>query len=271
MDQADQAGNKSLEENFDSEEQYSFRKIVLIWFLGTAPMVLLAYVVTPAVIRIFQIPSSTPAFLVFWPFMILGLIWQFVLSLMIVKRECGDIRWATIRKRMWYQKPRNPRSRKRSWWLLLWTIPFIGLSYAAQHVSLPDVAGTIFPFLKDVPHYNLGPLMSPEYKGMWLLLGLTLLTIPFNYFLGEEFLFRGILLPKMRGVFGRFDWFFNGVFFAFYHLHKPLGVFHQIVFAGLILSLPARLFRSNWMAVIVHGTEAFVATWIILKVILGTI
>lgn len=112
--------------------------------------------------------------------------------------------------------------------------------------------------------------MTPEYKGAWWLLGLTLLTIPFNYFLGEEFLFRGILLPKMKGVFGRWDWFFNGVFFAMYHLHKPFGVLHQIVFAGLLLSLPAKLFRSNWMAVIIHGTEAFIATWIILKIILGT-
>jgi len=260
-----------LDGEFEEEKQYSLGRIILIWFLGTAPMFLLAYVVTPLIIEVFNIPPETPPFLVFWPFMILGLVWQFVLSLIIVKKECGDIKWSTIKRRMWYSKPRNPMTKRRSWWLLLWTIPFIVLSYAAQEITLPDVAGSLFPFLENVPHYNLGPMMSSQYEGMWLLLGLTLLTIPFNYFLGEEFLFRGILLPRMRGVFGRFDWFFNGVFFALYHLHKPLGVFHQIVFAGLILSLPARLFRSNWMAVVVHGTEAFVATWIILKVILGKI
>lgn len=253
------------------DEQYSLGKIIVIWALATAPMVLFAFVVTPAVIRWFNIPSSVPSFLVFWPFMIIGLMWQFVLSLIIVYRESGNLKWQTIRKRMWYNKPRNPRTGRSNYWLFLWAIPFIALSYASELISLPDVIGTVFPFAKNLPHYNLGQLMTPEYKGVWWLLGLTLITIPFNYFLGEEFLFRGILLPKMKGVFGRWDWFFNGVFFGMYHLHKPFGIPHQILFSGLILSFPARLFRSNWMAVIIHGTEAFVATWIILKIILGTI
>lgn len=253
------------------DKQYSLAKIVGIWALATAPMVLFAFVVTPAVIKWFNIPPSVPSFLVFWPFMIIGLMWQFVLSLIIVRRECGNLKWQTIRKRMWYNKPRDPRTGRSSYWLLLWAIPFIVLSYASQHISLPNIVGTVFPFVNNLPHYSLGQLMTPEYKGVWLLLGLTLITIPFNYFLGEEFLFRGILLPKMRGVFGRWDWFFNGVFFGMYHLHKPFGILHQILFSGLILSLPAKLFRTNWIAVIVHGTEAFVATWIILKIILGTI
>ena len=43
----------------------------------------------------------------------------------------------------------------------------------------------------------------------------------FNTVLGEELLFRGLLLPRMRGVFGRYDWVANGVLFACYHLHTP--------------------------------------------------
>ena len=41
----------------------------------------------------------------------------------------------------------------------------------------------------------------------------------FNTVLGEELLFRGYLLPRMAGVFGRYDWVANGVIFAAYHLH----------------------------------------------------
>lgn len=116
----------------EKDDQYSLGKIIVIWALATAPMVLFAFVVTPAVIRWFNIPPSIPSFLVFWPFMIIALIWQFVLSLIIVRKECGNIRWQTIKKRMWYNKPRNPRTGKRIYWLFLWVIPFIGLSYAAQ-------------------------------------------------------------------------------------------------------------------------------------------
>ena len=36
----------------------------------------------------------------------------------------------------------------------------------------------------------------------------------FNTVLGEELLFRGLLLPRMNGVFGRRDWLANGVLFA---------------------------------------------------------
>jgi hypothetical protein len=36
----------------------------------------------------------------------------------------------------------------------------------------------------------------------------------FNSVLGEDLLFRGILLPRMRGVFGRGDFVANGVLFC---------------------------------------------------------
>jgi hypothetical protein len=43
-----------------------------------------------------------------------------------------------------------------------------------------------------------------------------------NYLYGEEFLFRGLLLPRMHRVFGKWDWLANSVLFGLYHVHKPL-------------------------------------------------
>jgi membrane protease YdiL (CAAX protease family) len=257
------------ETEIPEDDQYSLRKIVAIWALATAPMTFFAFVLTPAIISHFNIPDSVPAFLVFWPLMIVGLVWQFVLSLIIVYRETGELRWRTMKKRMWYTKPRDPKTGEPRTSLFLWVLPFIALSLVLQVVALPDVMGTIFPFLKTLPHYNLSQIMTPEFQGAWYILGLTLLTIPFNYFLGEEFLFRGILLPKMNGVFGKWDWFFNGLFFALYHLHKPLGILNQILFSGIMLSYPSKRFRSNWMAVIIHGIEAPISLVIVYGVIVG--
>ena len=249
--------------------QYSLKKIIAIWALATLPMVVLAYIVTPAVIAYLNIPPSVPAFFVFWPLMILGLVWQFVLSLIIIRGETGTLKWSVIKERMWYTRPRDPDSGEYRPTLWLWVLPFIGLSLLLQVVPMPDVIGSLFPFTNTLPQYNLGQLMTPEFQGVWVLLLLTLITIPFNYFLGEEFLFRGVLLPKMNGVFGKWDWFFNGVFFGLYHLHKPHGVLSQVLFSGLILSYPSKRFRSNWMAVIIHGIEAPIAIFIILGIILG--
>ena len=251
------------------DSQYTLKKIILIWALATAPMTFFAFVVTPAVISYFSIPSSIPAFLVFWPFMILGLVWQFILSLIIVRQETGQLSWQSMKERMWYTTPRDPKTGKASNRLFVWALPFIGLSLLLQVIVFPDILGTLFPFLTTLPHYNLMQVMTPEFQGVWLLLVLTLITIPFNYFLGEEFLFRGILLPKMNGVFGKWDWFFNGVFFALYHLHKPLGILSQALFSGFLLSYPSKRFRSNWMAVLIHGIEAPISLWIVLGIILG--
>jgi hypothetical protein len=40
-----------------------------------------------------------------------------------------------------------------------------------------------------------------------------------NYLWGEEYLFRSVLLPKMNGVFGKWDWVANGVLFELKHVY----------------------------------------------------
>lgn len=59
------------------------------------------------------------------------------------------------------------------------------------------------------------------FAGDWGWFAVVVLTVVFNTVLGEELLFRGYLLPRMKGAFGRGDWFANGVLFAAYHLHIP--------------------------------------------------
>jgi Type II CAAX prenyl endopeptidase Rce1-like len=58
----------------------------------------------------------------------------------------------------------------------------------------------------------------------WELFALVLVMLVFNTVLGEELLFRGLLLPRMRGVFGRADWIANAVLFGLYHLHQPWSI-----------------------------------------------
>jgi membrane protease YdiL (CAAX protease family) len=109
---------------------------------------------------------------------------------------------------MMYQKPRNPLTGRSSNWLFLWAIPFILLSALVQTgmIGFPDFDRVVTPLIQDLPQYDLSGLATPEYKGAWSILGFYLITILFNYILGEEFIYRGILLPKMKGVFGKWDW-----------------------------------------------------------------
>ena len=263
-----------LQENVNSilsaftsmDEQYSLKKILIIWISSALPMAILAFVITPALIPIINLPPL----IIYWLAIILGLIWQFVLSVIILKKDGHKLSWSTIQKRMKFQKPRNPKTGKYNNWLFLWVIPFIALSgFIQSGVGFPDLDSIAGPLINNLPQYDLSKLATPEYKGAWWILGLFLITMLFNYFLGEEFLYRGILLPKMNGVFGKWDWFANGVLFGFYHLHKPQIIISTALLFGFLFAFPTKRFQSSWMAVIIHGIEGLLGLIIVFRVILG--
>ena len=258
--------NSILSSSNPLDEQYTLKKILIIWILSAVPMAILAFIITPILIPIIDLPPL----IVYWMAIIVGLIWQFVLSLIILKSDGHDLKWQTVVKRMRYQKPLNPKTGKSSNWLLLWVIPFIFLNaIISSGIGFPDLDNIIAPFIKGLPQYDLSGLATAEYKGAWWILGLFLITMLFNYFLGEEFLYRGILLPKMNGVFGKWDWFANGVLFGFYHLHKPQMIISTALLFGFVFSFPSKRFQSSWMAVIIHGLEGLFGLIIVLGVILG--
>ncbi len=249
------------------DNQYSLKKILLIWALSAIPMGVLAFVITPRVVAI----TNWSPLIVYWLAVITGLLWQFILSLIILKSDGHELNWQTVVTRMKYQRPINPNTSKSSYWLLLWTIPFIVLSASIQSgvINLPNVDRWMTQIIQHLPKYDLASLASTEYKGSWWILGLYIITIVFNYFLGEEFMYRGILLPKMNGIFGKWDWFFNGILFAFYHLHKPQIILSTAFYFGLLFALPSKIFQSSWMAVIIHGLEGVLGIVVILGIILG--
>ncbi len=60
----------------------------------------------------------------------------------------------------------------------------------------------------------------------------------------------------------------NAVRFDLYHLHKPWSLPTNII-GSLAITWPARRFRSNWMAIVVHGAEGLPVLVLTLAVILG--
>ena len=254
--------SKSYEKN-----QYTLWQILGIWALVTLPMALLAWVVAPIIIPY----SPLHPVITFWLLMIAGMVWQFVVSLVIMYRELGMLRWSAIRQRTWLQTPRDPgtdQPNPRLFWWLLPALFFAALVFIGLGGYLDGAIAWLFPALQPAPFMDKSQLISPEFKGQWWLLGIALVHIPFNYFLSEEFLFRGVLLPRMQGAFGKYDWVANAILFGLYHLHEPWSIPSNIV-GSLPLTWPARRFRSNWMAIVVHGVEAPLVLVPVLAVILG--
>jgi len=78
----------------------------------------------------------------------------------------------------------------------------------------------------------------------------------FNTVLGEELLFRGLLLPRMRGVFGKRDWVANGALFTVYHLHVPWPIPATFVDGIFLFAYPSRRFQRAWMGIIAHSAQS---------------
>jgi membrane protease YdiL (CAAX protease family) len=256
-----------------SNDQYSLPKILGIWALAAVPMGILGWVVAPALSAdLDPLAAGTTRM---WALTV-GLVWQFVLSMIIVRREEGDLRWATIRRRLWLNTPRNPKSGKPQARLWLWVVPGILLFYLAG-VALSPILNplwvSLFPFLAEPPSFAFGSLLESSdilarLVGNWGFVALFVLMSVFNIF-GEELLFRGTLLPKMNGVFGKWNWVANGLLFTLYHVHQPWGYLSGLFVNALLFALPAKRFRSTWMAIIIHGAQTVFFMFLILGLVLG--
>jgi membrane protease YdiL (CAAX protease family) len=149
--------------------------------------------------------------------------------MIIVRQEEGDLRWATVKRRLRLNAPRDPKTgetRPRLWlWVILFVIAIIVWEVALTSY-VDELWVSIFPFFAEPPGYSMSAVFASQeildrLVGDWWFFGLFVINAVFNTILGEEFLFRGGLLPKMEGAFGRWSWVANGLLFGFYHVHQP--------------------------------------------------
>ena len=260
----------------ETSEQYSLTRILGIWALAAVPMGIISWIVFPALSPDSEL-DPLGAGVTRLMLLTIGLIWLFLLSMIIVRQEEGNLRWATVKRRLRLNTPRDPRTgetRRRLW---LWTVAFVIGVAVWQMLLAPYVNKawvSIFPFLAEPTGYSMGAVFKSQdildrLVGAWWFLGLYVLNTIFNTVLGEEFLFRGVLLPKMDGVFGRWSWLANGVLFGFYHLHQPWGIVGSIITGAFFYAFPTWRYRSTWMGVIVHSGQSVYLAFLILGVVLG--
>jgi len=162
-----------------SNDQYSLAKILGIWLLAAVPMGILGWIVAPALSPDFK-DDPIGAAVVRIGVLTIGLIWQFVLAMVIVRQEEGNLRWSTIKKRLWLNKPRDPRTGQPRGVLWLWAVPFLVLIAALEMFlgpALDKLWISILPFFAEPAGFALGSaLESPEIQaqlvGAWGFLGL---------------------------------------------------------------------------------------------------
>ena len=228
--------------------QYSPRGILGVWAAAALPMAGLAWLVAPALAGRLVGANAWPQALL--ACLTAGLVWQGVLVLVLVRRETGTLRWRTVADALWLHRPRSPRTGRvggRVWWVLLPAVLVVGLGQLLPSVPAP-ADRDLGAFLQSTNGHDF-------LSGNWPWFAVIVVMAVFNTVLGEELLFRGLLLPRMRGVFGRADWLANGLLFALYHLHMP-WVIPTALLDTLALAYPTRRYRSAWLGIIVHSLQS---------------
>ncbi|MGZ6587674.1 MAG: hypothetical protein ACXVHX_25635 [Solirubrobacteraceae bacterium] len=93
-------------DRYEAVQQYSLAKILGVW-AAAVPMGVLAWVVAPLLRD--QLGGRDPLAEALLICLTAGLIWQFVLTLILVRRELGGLRWSRVRLALWLQPPRDPK------------------------------------------------------------------------------------------------------------------------------------------------------------------
>jgi membrane protease YdiL (CAAX protease family) len=251
-------------DRYEGIRQYSLGQIVAIWAAAALPMGILAWIVAPAIKDSFTGAGGVPMAKALLLVLTGGLIWQGVMVAGLVWLEQRSLRWSTLREALWLRSPRSPKSGRVGGKLWLVVIPLI-LGYAAVPFLVPSPAS---PDDRDFGTFLESDAGQSFMSGNWRWYALLLVLWLFNTVLGEELLFRGVLLPRMNRVFGRGDWLANGVLFAAYHVHVPWVMPETLLGDTLLLAYPTKRYQSAWIGIAVHSAQSVVLAAIVLALVL---
>jgi len=247
--------------NFEQEgttqeiPQYNLWMILFMFLWPAAWFMFLIQVVSPLLWT--QKPGE---FLPTWIFLtvaILGNAAELVVALMLLRREGYPLTLRGLRERA---RLRWPKGWKK--WALAIAVMVLAFGYRffieATGINMASIPGFI-------PLEAFPPILNPNAEvtsiegffpdvtlaGNWLFFIILIFVFGGLTAIGEELYYRSFLLPKMRAVFGRWDWVANGVLFTLKHVYQR---WHYIGILGgsLAFAFIGGPFGSVYLAMIFH-------------------
>ena len=243
--------------------QLRIRGILAVWAAAALPMAVLAWLVAPALADRFPGVGDVPMAKALIVSLAIGMVWQFVLVAILVGREQRTLRWSVVREALWLRSPRSPRSGRVGGRVWLVVIPLI-LAFTFAQELLAIVPAPDDREFATILESDAGKAFLDGAFGWY---GLILVMFLFNTVLGEELLFRGYLLPRMNGAFGRGDWVANGLLFTAYHLHVPWAM-PAALLDTFTLAYPTKRYRSAWIGIAVHSSQSVFFALLILALVI---
>ncbi len=239
--------------------QYRRKTIFAIWAAAALPMGALAWIVAPAIADGNGIESLVRPLLAC---MTAGLVWQFVLAVGLVGYEQRSLRWSRLREALWLRSPQSPKTGRVGGKTWLVAIPIV------VALGLEEMLSISAPLNRNLGEFLSSDVGKAMFDGSWGWFAVVVAMGIFNTVLGEELLFRGVLLPRMHGAFGDRDWLANGVLFAAYHVHLPWVIPISLLMDPFLISYPAKRYRSASLGIAVHSAQTMVISLLVLSVVI---
>ena len=245
----------------------------------------LLYFGVPTVITIFCVFRLFPylvnqGFSTFVSYMIsldipLGI--MLIASLVAYWKEGNSVSWPALRDRFRLK----PMERKGWIWTFGLFVFMLGTAGALSALMLSITPGLIENGLlvipENTPSYidpripqnfeSLKSQMGSESIGNWSLVLLTIFSLILNI-LGEEFLWRGYVLPRQELTYGKKTWLVHGIMWTLLHVFKWWQML-ALLPGALALSFVVQRFQNTWPGIIAHLITNGIGMVGIILVIIG--
>jgi membrane protease YdiL (CAAX protease family) len=181
-----------------------------------------------------------------------------------------------ITKDAFIQRYRLHRLGMKDWgWTLAMVVVSVGslaaLSFTAdllKSVSLFSPPPLYPPDLIDpTTHLTKGVLFEMPLSGKWWLIIVYLIGWFLNI-VGEEFWYRGWMLPRHEVAFGKYSWIVNGLMFNFQHIYLPWNLLAMLP-GSLFVSYAVQRQQKTWTSIIWHGFVNFSLFIFIIQGVIG--
>jgi membrane protease YdiL (CAAX protease family) len=218
------------------------KKLGLIYsFAIYIPAAILMYVLTKYLIPYLSQATGQETIL-FW-FIVAGLgIFTplIVTGLLIVKSEGYKFSKST-----WSERLRFRKITKND---LLWSLIGLILVGLLSGLIMKGLELVIGKFDHSPAFMSFEPMSKGRY---WLLL------VWFPYWilniLGEEFLWRGVMLPRQEVVFGKHTWLIHGFGWGLFHIAFGWQLLITLIPLIFVQSYIVQRTKNSWVGVIMHG------------------
>ncbi len=137
------------------------------------------------------------------------------------------------------------------------SIPVFSPHPAAPVELRPGAASNFLP----------GQFFGMAIQGQWWVVIVYFIGWIFNI-LGEEFFYRGWMLPRQEMAFHKYAWLVNGTMFTFQHWMQPYN-FLAIWPGALFMAFIVQRRRNTWIGIIQHGLMNFGLFLVLLRGVIG--